>query len=154
MVRVEVVYGPVGGPIDLTPLQLHEGSTVADALRASGVLERHALPMEGLSVGVWFKLAPLDAPLRDRDRVEIYRPLTVDPKEARRLRYRKRRPQQKPSPSRRAAGSAALSDPESAPVSAPGAERAGVAAIAPAPDAAPAACPALEPPGLSGNPTR
>jgi len=34
---------------------------------------------------------PLEAPLRERDRVEIYRPLQVDPKEARRLRYRKDR---------------------------------------------------------------
>jgi putative ubiquitin-RnfH superfamily antitoxin RatB of RatAB toxin-antitoxin module len=92
MVRVEVVYGPVGGPVDLVSLQLPEGSTVADALRASGVLQRHGLAGDELSVGIWFKRAPLDAPLRDRDRVEIYRPLIVDPKEARRLRYRKRGP--------------------------------------------------------------
>lgn len=90
MVRVEVVYGPVAGPVDLTSLQLPEGSTVADALRASGVLGRHGLGADELCVGIWFKRVPMDAPLRDRDRVEIYRPLIVDPKEARRLRYRKR----------------------------------------------------------------
>jgi hypothetical protein len=43
-----------------------------------------------LKVGVWGRLRPLDACLRERDRIEVYRPLTVDPKEARRLRYRNR----------------------------------------------------------------
>ena len=92
MVRVEVVYCPSPGVIDLTPLNLPEGSTVADALEASGVLQRHALALESVDAGVWFRASPPDAPLRDRDRVEIYRPLTVDPKEARRLRYRRRAP--------------------------------------------------------------
>jgi putative ubiquitin-RnfH superfamily antitoxin RatB of RatAB toxin-antitoxin module len=39
---------------------------------------------------VWCRICPADTLLRARDRVEVYRPLTVDPKEARRLRYRKR----------------------------------------------------------------
>jgi putative ubiquitin-RnfH superfamily antitoxin RatB of RatAB toxin-antitoxin module len=47
-----------------------------------------------LSVGVWGALRGLDHPLRDRDRVEVYRPLKVDPKEARRLRYRSHREKQ------------------------------------------------------------
>jgi putative ubiquitin-RnfH superfamily antitoxin RatB of RatAB toxin-antitoxin module len=92
MVRVEVVYAPAPGRIDLTALDLPDGSTVADALRASGVMDRHGLTWEGLSAGIWFKWAEAEALLRDRDRVEIYRPLTVDPKEARRLRYRRRDP--------------------------------------------------------------
>lgn len=90
MVRVEVVYCPAPGQVDLTPLELPDGCTVADALRASGVLARHGLTAEAVDVGVWFLAAEMTAPLRDRDRVELYRPLTVDPKEARRLRYRKR----------------------------------------------------------------
>jgi uncharacterized protein len=92
MVRVEVVYCPSPGVIDLTPLELPDGSTVADALQASGVLQRHALSLETVDAGIWFRACPPDAPLRERDRVEVYRPLTVDPKEARRLRYRKRTP--------------------------------------------------------------
>jgi putative ubiquitin-RnfH superfamily antitoxin RatB of RatAB toxin-antitoxin module len=40
-------------------------------------------------VGVWFKLREMATVLRDRDRVEIYRPLIVDPKEARRQRYKR-----------------------------------------------------------------
>ena len=90
MVHVEVVYCPAPGQVDLTPLSLPAGSTVADAVHASGVLARHGLAAEGLEAGVWFKLVPVDTLLRERDRVEIYRLLTVDPKEARRLRYRKR----------------------------------------------------------------
>lgn len=92
MVRVEVVYCPAPGVTDLTPLDLPDGSTVADALQASGVLQRHALALESVDAGVWFRASPPDARLRDRDRVELYRPLTVDPKEARRLRYRRRAP--------------------------------------------------------------
>jgi hypothetical protein len=90
MVRVEVVYCPAPGQVDLTALELPEGCTVADAVQASGVLVRHGLQAAALDVGVWFRVAEMSAPLRDHDRVELYRPLTVDPKEARRLRYRKR----------------------------------------------------------------
>ena len=42
-----------------------------------------------LQVGVWGRKCDVTAVLRDRDRVELYRPLTVDPKEARRLRYKR-----------------------------------------------------------------
>lgn len=92
MVHVEVVYCPSPGVTDLTPLDLPDGSTLADALRASGVLERHALALETVDAGIWFRVSAHDALLRERDRIEIYRPLTVDPKEARRLRYRRRVP--------------------------------------------------------------
>lgn len=88
--HVEVVYCPAPGQTDLVALQLAPGSTVADALRASGVLTRHALTLDAVTVGVWFRAVATDTVLRDRDRVELYRPLTVDPKEARRLRYRRR----------------------------------------------------------------
>jgi putative ubiquitin-RnfH superfamily antitoxin RatB of RatAB toxin-antitoxin module len=90
--RVEVVYCPAPGRIDRTELRLAPGSTVGAALQASGVLQRHAIAPEAADVGVWCRAAALDSPLRDRDRVELYRPLTVDPKEARRLRYKRRAP--------------------------------------------------------------
>ncbi len=90
--RVEVVYCPAPGQIDQTRLMLPPGSTVADALRASGMLERHALGAPtALDTGVWCVAATADTPLRDHDRVEVYRPLQVDPKEARRLRYKGKR---------------------------------------------------------------
>lgn len=89
--NVEVVYCPAPGQVDRVDLALQEGATLRHALAASGVLQRHGLSLDGLRVGIWCKARELDAPLRDCDRVEIYRPLTVDPKEARRLRYRRTR---------------------------------------------------------------
>jgi putative ubiquitin-RnfH superfamily antitoxin RatB of RatAB toxin-antitoxin module len=85
--RVEVVYCPAPGQIDSTHLVIKAGSTVADALQASGVISRHGISLPAVDVGVWCKSAALDTALRDHDRVELYRPLVVDPKEARRQRY-------------------------------------------------------------------
>lgn len=90
-IAVEVVYCPAGGPADLTALTLPAGATLADALQASGVAGRHGLDAGALAVGLWGKLRPLQTVLRDRDRIEVYRPLIVDPKEARRQRYQRHR---------------------------------------------------------------
>ncbi len=87
--NVEVAFSPQPGVVDLVALALPAGATVADALQASGLVQRHKLPVEGLRLGVWSKLREPTAVLRDRDRVEIYRPLLVDPKEARRQRYQR-----------------------------------------------------------------
>lgn len=64
-------------------LQLPAGATVADALHACGLTE----PLAELACGVWGRLAEPQEPLRDGDRVECCRPLTVDPKLARRQRF-------------------------------------------------------------------
>ncbi len=69
-------------------LVLAEGSTVEQALQASGLLAKHpALHRTALLVGVWGRTAGPQHLLRDHDRVELYRPLTVDPKLARRARF-------------------------------------------------------------------
>ncbi len=91
--QVEVVYCPQPGDCDVVPLRLESGATVADAVAASGLLQRHALTGEAanppLTVGIWGRVQrDLATPLRDGDRIELYRPLQVDPKEARRARYR------------------------------------------------------------------
>ena len=92
--RIEVVvaYSPAPRQVEQVSVTLPAQATVADALRASGLLERHPeIEPARHSVGVWGKLrAPTDA-LRDGDRVELYRPLKVDPKEARRQRQRTQR---------------------------------------------------------------
>lgn len=85
--QVEVVFCPGPGQDERVALQLPPGACVADALQASGLLQRHCLDLQQLSLGVWCKAREAGTLLRDRDRVEVYRPLTVDPKEARRLRY-------------------------------------------------------------------
>ena len=87
VLRVEVVYCPRPGATDLVALTLPAGATAAHAVHASGLAQRHGLPMAPLRLGIWCRVCEPGTLLRDRDRVEIYRPLTVDPKEARRLRY-------------------------------------------------------------------
>jgi len=85
-IHVELVYAlPEQQP--LLRVQLDDGATVEDAIRASGILE--AFPEIDLTrnkVGIFSKLVKLDEKIRDKDRVEIYRPLIADPKEVRRKR--------------------------------------------------------------------
>lgn len=90
-IAVEVVYCPQPHVTDLTSLRLPATATAADAVRASGVAGRHGMQEESVTLGVWGRVCAPDQPLRDRDRVELYRALQVDPKEARRLRYKGRR---------------------------------------------------------------
>ena len=86
---VNVAYSPRAGEVDEVPLSMSAGATVADALELSGLQQRHAgLDLGTASIGIWGAPCRRDHVLRDRDRVEVYRPLLVDPKEARRQRYR------------------------------------------------------------------
>ncbi len=87
--QIEVVYCPQPGTCDRVPLALPGGARVRDALLASGLCPRHGLEPESIEVGIWGRTQSLDALLREHDRVELYRPLRVDPKEARRLRYKR-----------------------------------------------------------------
>jgi len=92
MARVEVAYSPRPGEVDVCEYALPPGATILQALQGSGMLRRHPeIDLAAVAVGVWGEAMPLSAPLRDGDRVEVYRPLAIDPKEARRLRYRKQR---------------------------------------------------------------
>lgn len=80
--KVEVVYA-LPENAHVVSVRLPEGATVADALAASG--------LSGVAFGIFGREVAAGHPLRDGDRVEIYRPLELDPKEARRLRAKKRR---------------------------------------------------------------
>lgn len=72
---------------ELVHVQLPAGSTVQQAIEASGLMQKYAeIDLKKNKVGVFGKLTKLDAPLRNRDRVEIYRPLLADPKEVRKKR--------------------------------------------------------------------
>lgn len=85
-INVEVVYA-LSAQQSLMRVQLDGGATVGDAIQVSGVLD--AFPEIDLAknkVGIFSKLVKLDETVRDRDRVEIYRPLIADPKEVRRKR--------------------------------------------------------------------
>ena len=96
MARVEVAYSATARQVELVALDLPAASTVSDALHASGLLERHGLVSGALQCGVWGRRCTLSQVLRDGDRVELCRALTVDPKDARRLRDKgQRRPKEK-----------------------------------------------------------
>lgn len=71
----------------LVKLRLPAGATVRQAIEASGLLEKFPeIDLAKNKLGIFAKLSKPDAPLRDRDRVEIYRPLIADPKEVRKQR--------------------------------------------------------------------
>jgi len=70
-------------------VRLPAGSTVVDALAASGLAEEFR-KLDSGRVGIYGKAVPADSVLRDGDRVEIYRPLRADPKDLRRMRAAKK----------------------------------------------------------------
>jgi len=85
-INIEVVYA-LPGEQTLLKRSVPAGSTVAEALQASGVLAKHPeIDMDKNKLGIFGKLTKADAVLRDKDRIEIYRPLIADPKEVRRKR--------------------------------------------------------------------
>ncbi|MCL1961180.1 MAG: RnfH family protein [Desulfovibrionaceae bacterium] len=89
-ISVTVAYAPAARQVCEISLSLPAGSTVRAAIEASGLRARHpGIDLASGHVGVWGRKAPLDQPLRERDRVEIWRPLRVDPKLARRERFGK-----------------------------------------------------------------
>ena len=84
--NIEVIYALPHEQF-LGKIQAPQGATVIEAIRLSGVMEKHPeIDLEKNKLGVYGKLSKADAVLRDRDRVEIYRPLLADPKEVRRQR--------------------------------------------------------------------
>ena len=87
-IRVEVVHALPTRQIALS-VTLPEGATVRDAVMASGILEAAGLTPAALdAVGIWNRVVTADSVLTDGDRVELYRPLLADPKDARRKRAR------------------------------------------------------------------
>lgn len=86
LLTIEVVY-PLPQKQEVFSVKLPLGSTVRQAIEASGVLNKYPeIDLTKNKLGVFAKLAKPDAPLRDQDRVEIYRPLIADPKEVRKQR--------------------------------------------------------------------
>ena len=62
-------------------VEIPDGATIQDAINRSGILKQFPeIDMEKNKVGIYSKLSKLDAVLTDGDRVEIYRPITCDPK--------------------------------------------------------------------------
>ncbi|PZN70937.1 MAG: RnfH family protein [Candidatus Methylumidiphilus alinenensis] len=88
--RIEVAYAKPSEQVILT-LDIADGSTIEAAIIESGILQRFPeIDLANNRVGIFGRLFKLDQVLRAGDRVEIYRPLLVDPKEMRRTRAAKR----------------------------------------------------------------
>lgn len=86
MVNVEVAYAKSEEQAIVT-LAMEDGATVEAAINASRLLERFPeIGLSGINAGIFGVACKLDQPVREGDRIEIYRPLVHDPKEARRQR--------------------------------------------------------------------
>ena len=84
--KVSVIYASEQAQVEI-PLSLSPGCLVRHAIEASGLLKR--FPEINLAinkVGIYNRRVSLEKRLKENDRVEIYRPLKIDPKEARRKR--------------------------------------------------------------------
>jgi putative ubiquitin-RnfH superfamily antitoxin RatB of RatAB toxin-antitoxin module len=84
--RVEVVFALPERQVLLT-VDLSDGATVADALEVSRIAGQFPDEnLDALQAGVWGQPAERDRRVKDGDRVELFRPLAMDPREARRLK--------------------------------------------------------------------
>ena len=83
---VEVAYA-LSDKQSLISLEVEEGTTIKEAIEASGVLDTYnQIDLTRDKVGIFSKFAKLDTVLREKDRIEIYRPLIADPKKVRKER--------------------------------------------------------------------
>ena len=99
LLRIEVAYAMPERQV-LIALEVEEGTTALQAIERSGIIREFPQADPAHGVGVFGKQVAPDTVLRDGDRVEIYRPLIADPKEARRTRARLS-PLRKPKPPRK-----------------------------------------------------
>lgn len=85
-IQIEVTYARPERQ-EVIRLKLPAGCTIQQAVEASGLLQKYPeIELAKTKVGIYGKLARLDAVLREQDRVELYRPLIADPKEVRKQR--------------------------------------------------------------------
>ena len=85
-IDVEVVYA-LPHEQTLLKVQVPQGATLTEGIQLSGILDKcPEIDLSSNKLGIYGKLSKPDVELRDRDRIEIYRPLIADPKEVRRQR--------------------------------------------------------------------
>lgn len=88
--RVVVLHSPAAREVLEWSVTLPEGATARDAIEASGLAQaRPGVDWRACGIGIWGRKAGAEHVLRDGDRVEVYRPLLVDPKLARRERFQR-----------------------------------------------------------------
>lgn len=90
--RITVVHCLAPRQVNEYELELPEGATAGQALQACGLCQGAGNSLQekadGWLIGIWSRRCTVDTPLQDGDRLEVYRPLRVDPKVARRERFK------------------------------------------------------------------
>lgn len=87
--KIEVAYAGSGQRVYVQTLEVAQGTTVRQAIELSGVLELcPEIDFKKNKVGIFSEICEPDTIVEDESRIEIYRPLLTDPKEARRRRAR------------------------------------------------------------------
>lgn len=89
MDKVEVVYVPHGLPPIHEHVAFEVGTTVAEVIMRTSLWKTHP-EIEGMAVGIFARIVSPDTVVKAGDRIEIYRPLLIDPKEKRRQRARQK----------------------------------------------------------------
>ncbi len=85
-ILIEVAYALPKKQL-IIPIKVKQGTTAEEAIKTSGIIKKFPeIDLNVNQIGIFGKLSQKDHVLRERDRVEIYRPLIADPKEIRRQR--------------------------------------------------------------------
>ena len=88
-IAIEVAYATPAKQT-IIKLTVEQGTTIETAIERSGILELYPeIDLQLQKVGVFSKIKTLNYKVHQGDRIEIYRPLTIDPKEARRARAKR-----------------------------------------------------------------
>ena len=88
--KVTIAYSPAPRQVREWTIDVSLGCSARQAITQSGLLSEFAdLTLDDLNAGIWGKRLSLNHKLKDQDRIEIYRPLLVDPKLARRERFKR-----------------------------------------------------------------
>ncbi|WP_100623194.1 RnfH family protein [Candidatus Coxiella mudrowiae] len=86
MIKISICYATPKKQVEI-PLEVEENCTVAIAIKRSGILKQFPeINLAQVCVGIYSKRTTLDGNVGDGDRIEIYRSLLIDPKQARLLR--------------------------------------------------------------------
>ena len=88
MISVEVAFAPNSQIQLLVAVQLADGSSVADAITATGWQQQYSQIFD-YSVGIFSQKVAWQTPVKTGDRIEVYRPLTIDPQNKRKLLSKK-----------------------------------------------------------------
>lgn len=86
MITIEVAYA-LPNEQTLLAFEVEQDTTIKEAIMHSGILEKYpVIDVENVKVGIFGKLKKMSDKVREKDRIEIYRPLIADPKEVRKKR--------------------------------------------------------------------